>query len=657
MARVLIVDDERSIRLTLSALLENAGHEVHVAMDAEEALLLLKQIAPDVVVTDIILPKQSGIEFLEAVRAQSPRLPVIVMTGEPSLATASSAVRAKAFDYLSKPISRDTIVRSVAEAAAEKARDDEFERLQRAAEQSRRELERLVEERTRELQERERDLRNAQRLAHVGSWAWEVATGHVVWSEEVYRIFGLDPGEFEPSIDTVMSRLGPDDQAVDKQVMARMRAREEYTFEPRIILRDGSIRRLLSTSQGEYDQDGNLVRVLGTVQDITDRRRAEDALRASEGRYHSLYSAMSEGVCLHEMVYSESGKAVDYRVLDVNPAYETITGLSRDQAVGALASELYGVVVPPFLDIYAAVAETRKPAQFDTYWDPMQKHLSISVFCPNLQQFATVFSDVTESKRLEQEFRSSESKYRLLVENQTDLVVKFGPDLRLRYVSSTCCRAFGRTEDELLGHPFTRLVHEGDRERVRESLRSVRHPPHRTQHEERTFTVDGWRWFEWAARAVLNDEDEVAEIVSVGRDITRRKDAEKALERNRRLLDETQKLAKLGGWEYDVRTRANFWTDQVYAICGVDKGFDVDDLEAVASFFLEDDRETILAAFQKAVDGAEPYDLQLRLRNAQGAVLWVRVTGEPVLEDGAVVRVRGNLVDISDRVLGDRDHD
>ncbi len=85
-------------------------------------------------------------------------------------------------------------------------------------------------------------------------------------------------------------------------------------------------------------------------------KRAKQGLLESEQKFRSLYFTMSEGVCLHEIIYDESGKAVDYRILDVNPAYESITGLKREMVIGSKASELYGTGEPPYLDVYRGVA-------------------------------------------------------------------------------------------------------------------------------------------------------------------------------------------------------------------------------------------------------------------------------------------------------------
>ncbi len=135
----------------------------------------------------------------------------------------------------------------------------------------------------------------------------------------------------------------------------------------------------------------------------------------------------------------------------------------------------------------------------------------------------------------------SEERYRLMVENQNDLIVKFDAEHRLQFVSPTYCDTFGKRAEELLGHHFFPLVHEEDRERVKASLASLEHPPHTTSHEERALTVDGWRWFSWSARAMVDERGEIKAIISVGRDITERKQAESRLqdseEQIRLLLD------------------------------------------------------------------------------------------------------------------------
>ena len=133
------------------------------------------------------------------------------------------------------------------------------------------------------------------------------------------------------------------------------------------------------------------------------------------------------------------------------------------------------------------------------------------------------------------------------------------------------------------------------------------------------------------------------------RDITDRKRVEEALRKAHRLLKETQAIANLGGWEYDVATNRVVWTDEVYRIHGVDQDYDPGNVEQDLSFYDPESKPAIERAFRRAVELGEPYDLECRIIRAGGERIWVRTMGTPVVEDGRVVRVVGNFRDITDR--------
>ena len=149
--------------------------------------------------------------------------------------------------------------------------------------------------------------------------------------------------------------------------------------------------------------DGGYVNLYG--RDITALVRAEETLRKRNAEIRSLYESMTELVVLHEVVYDADGKALDYRIIECNPAFERITGISQSKAVGALASEVYGTGEAPFLDLYARVAESGEPIEFETEFAPLGKHFHISAFSPEKGQFATLTSDITDRKNAEGELR------------------------------------------------------------------------------------------------------------------------------------------------------------------------------------------------------------------------------------------------------------
>ncbi|MBI9113385.1 PAS domain S-box protein, partial [Maridesulfovibrio ferrireducens] len=134
---------------------------------------------------------------------------------------------------------------------------------------------------------------------------------------------------------------------------------------------------------------------LGFVADVTERKQAEKALKESEEKLSTLFGTMTEMVVLHELIFNEKGEAVNYRITDCNNAFTKVTGIKKENVIGKLATEVYKTENAPYLDVYSNVATTRKPYEYTTYFEPMDKHFSISVVSPKQNQFAAITTDIT----------------------------------------------------------------------------------------------------------------------------------------------------------------------------------------------------------------------------------------------------------------------
>lgn len=176
---------------------------------------------------------------------------------------------------------------------------------------------------------------------------------------------------------------------------------------------DGTTGYVHNSASPIKDADGKVTGCVVAIQDTTDYMKKEEALLESESKLSSLYSSMTEGVALHELIYDNDGKPIDYYISDVNPAYEKILGLKKENVIGKRASELYGTGEPPYFDIYRKVVETGIPESFEVYFEPLKIHFSIAVFSPGKNKFATVFSNITERKRAEETLRESEAKQKV----------------------------------------------------------------------------------------------------------------------------------------------------------------------------------------------------------------------------------------------------
>jgi PAS domain S-box-containing protein len=135
-----------------------------------------------------------------------------------------------------------------------------------------------------ELRRSEGLLKETQEMARLGSWSWDIKTGAVEWSDEVYKIFGLDRAGFTPHIDSILAfSPWPEDHQRDKELIRRaMESHEKGSYEQRFLRRDNSVGYYYSTFQGRYDANGELVTIVGSVMDITERRRLEEQLRHAQ---------------------------------------------------------------------------------------------------------------------------------------------------------------------------------------------------------------------------------------------------------------------------------------------------------------------------------------------------------------------------------------
>lgn len=131
----------------------------------------------------------------------------------------------------------------------------------------------------RELEEREKNLKMAQEVAHIGSWEWDMLSNKITWSDELYRIYGLELQSFEASYEAFLKYIHPDDkEMVNKIVQDAAENKKPFDFYHRVVRPDGEERILHGIGNVYVDEDGNAIRMNGTAQDVTDLKKVEDAL-------------------------------------------------------------------------------------------------------------------------------------------------------------------------------------------------------------------------------------------------------------------------------------------------------------------------------------------------------------------------------------------
>jgi len=186
--------------------------------------------------------------------------------------------------------------------------------------------------------------------------------------------------------------------------------------------------------------------------DITERKQWETQLRASEARYRTLFESMLDGFALHEIILNEQGEPVDYRFLQVNPAFERLTGLQADQVIGRTVREVLPHLEPHWLQVYGRVALSGQPAHFEEHSRDLGRWFEVTAISPRHGQFATFFNDITARVQ-------GEAMQRLLNRalEQADVVLMLA-DLEgnLAWANPAFTRLTGYSLEEALGTPLLR---------------------------------------------------------------------------------------------------------------------------------------------------------------------------------------------------------
>jgi PAS domain S-box-containing protein len=340
----------------------------------------------------------------------------------------------------------------------------------------------------------------------------------------------------------------------------------------------------------------------------------------------------------------EAGTPSNYRVIDVNPAYESILGIPRQQAVGSLGTDLYQSPAAPYLSQYAQVVQTGLPLKFETSFEPMGRSFAISVTCPGPQRFLTIFEDITQRRRVEAELRLQA----LVLDQIQDHVTVTDLDGIVTYVNQAQKRALQSD------HTGLHLASFGDKPAADATQLEIAAATLKQGHWQGMVVnplADGGHIFVDLRTTLVRDKDgQPVAMVGVGTDITERKQAEAALQHRQVMLARTEGIAHVGSWEWDVATDTTKWSDELFRIFQRDPAEGAPSLAEHPELYLPEDMQRLIEAVNVALNQGTPYELELRAIRRDGTTRVCLARGHVERNAGKqVTRLFGSLQDITER--------
>jgi len=474
----------------------------------------------------------------------------------------------------------------------------------------------------------------------------------VTWNAGAERLYGYAPEEVIGRPVSVLTPPDSDDQIA--MLLGRVsRGTHVEHFETVRLRKDGTPVDVSLSISPIRDAAGTIIGAATIARDVSARHRAEEAFREVEQRYAALFANMLEGVAYCRMLYDEDGRPDDFVYLQVNPAFERLTGLA--DVVGKRFNELIPTAqadTPEVVETYGRVARSGEPAEFDIDFTPLDLSLHVTVFRPEPDHFVAAFADVSDRRRAEQAIRESEARLGDFAHSAADWLWETDADGVYTYSSEKGVDLFGLARGDVVGKtPFDFMPPE-EAERVAPLFAALvaRKAPI-VDLENWNLGADGERFCLLTNAVPLLDEaGNLTGYRGADKDITERKQAEAALRDAHDRLDLAQRASGAGMWDWDVATGAIAWSAEMFTLFGIDPETVEAGFDAWNAAMHPDDLDAANARIATALADHAVLDSEYRIVKPDGSVRWIAALGQGVYgESGNAVRMSGLCMDITER--------
>lgn len=421
------------------------------------------------------------------------------------------------------------------------------------------------------LRESEERFTLAMKASNDGLFDWNLVTNDIYYSPRWKKMLGYEDHELPNDFSVWETTTAPEDVKKSWKLFHELilKQTDRFVLEFRMKHKDGHWVDILSRAEAIFDNNEKAVRIVGTHTDISGQKHAEQALisskeraEESEKQFRQLFEHMEQGFALHEMIYDDNGKPVDYRFVLINKAFEKLTGLTANSFLNKTIKEIRPDTENIWIDNYGKVAQTGIPTSFESYAKEFDKYYEVVAYSPKQDFFAVVFSDITKSRQYEKELLRSEKALKRAQE--ITHIGSWSLNLATNEVIWTdeLYKMYG-FDPTLPPPPYTehkKLFTSESWELLSASLARTSNTGSPYELELRTIKQDGSKGWMWVRGESEKDEDgNITSLWGAAQDITDRKIIEEQLSKAKERAEESDRLksAFLANMSHEIRTPMN----------------------------------------------------------------------------------------------------
>jgi diguanylate cyclase (GGDEF)-like protein/PAS domain S-box-containing protein len=436
---LLFVEDEPYARDTLTRMLSlnYPGLRLYAAENGAVGLELFRTHRPDIVVTDISMPVMNGIQMARKIKEIEPEVDIVAVTAHNDASYLLSAIETGIHRYVLKPVNYAELFEVI---------DKILEKIM---------LRRLVAKQVEKIRRREQQLSEAQKIAHLGSWEWDAATDQAVWSDEMFRICGLEPEEITASYQAFLERVHPGDLKSLKKILQKALADRKPVASHYFRLQrpDGSARIIRGQLEMIFADSGEPLSMVGTCHDVTELKGAEAALRVSEQRFFKIFQTTPDLLSI-----TSAGNGC---YLEVNEAFLREMGYQHQEVIGRPAQEL-GIWADDRerVGVARALEDLGEVRNLEVHFKAKSGREITGLMAAEYleingnQCILTLFKDISDRKRIEEE----RARLASIVESSEDAIMASDPDGIITIWNAGAEKIFGYSAQEITGRHLSILA-------------------------------------------------------------------------------------------------------------------------------------------------------------------------------------------------------